>query len=241
MRDVTGERVNHYLYQFYSSKDSYTLLSELKKLIYKKDDEFKLDILDIERLLKERDLEQDIDLVYKYVAENKIINKIDFKRLIKSYKAVFLKENRLFVTFSFGSFVLLSSILYFTPETWNIFNGIITLCAFIPAVFTAWIILEPVLTCLALPLIRLILDTIGLIIQGLGELFNQMTGSLKKQSFFYDKERNKPLIEKNAHLSPYDIMVIEGIFEKKELTEEQAKIYLNSLLSIKRNISSNLS
>jgi hypothetical protein len=75
MKDLVKDQVNHYLYQFYYLKSTEILISELRKLIIKQSAEYKLDILFIEKTLTERGLSNDIDSVYKDVANNKVVYK----------------------------------------------------------------------------------------------------------------------------------------------------------------------
>ncbi|MDB5087917.1 MAG: hypothetical protein JWR09_1911 [Mucilaginibacter sp.] len=241
MKDVVGERVSQYLYQFYYPKNSDILLSELKKLVIKKDDDFKIDILYIERFLNDRGLSKELNQVYADIAnDKKIIYKINFGGLVKRYKAIFLKDNIRMSIFSFGATAFFILLIYMVPENWSVVYGICFLLGVSPLFCALWIILEPLLTCIIIPLVQQALNIPTVILRGLIELIGAINGGLKKLSLFYDKEQDKPIIEKNNQLSSHEIMIIESLFEKTELTENQAKHYLDALLSVKRNISNNL-
>lgn len=238
MQDIVKDRVHQYLYQFYYPLNSDILLGELEALIRKKDDDYKLDILFIERILEERGLLKDIDRTYKDVADNKIIYKVDFNGLLKGYKAIFLRANRGTILFAFGGSIIYFALCFLLPDSGLIY-GIITLLSISSIAYAVWIISEPILSCFFLPVLRLIINIPLGFLELFSDFVNEITGSLKKWSLFYDKEKNKPLIAKRRKLERTDIVIIESIFDKNDLTEEQAQIYLNSLLSIKNNISNN--
>jgi hypothetical protein len=118
--------------------------------------------------------------------------------------------------------------------------GIVFILGITPVLYAIWILTEPLLSCLIIPILQFLLNIPFLIIEGLIELNNNIIGGLKKLSLFYDKKKDKPIIDNYENLEAHEIQLIESVFKKRGLDEKQARHYLSSLLSIKNHISSNI-